>query len=48
MRSVLRAGGGVDFSLSAEQRELTEAAADFAWLELSQDLAKLEDAGDFP
>src|SRR5215471_5257650 len=48
VRSVLRAGGGVDFSLSAEQRELTEAAADFARLELNQDLAKLEDAGDFP
>ena len=38
----------MDFSLSAEQRELTEAAADFARLELNQDLAKLEDAGDFP
>jgi alkylation response protein AidB-like acyl-CoA dehydrogenase len=38
----------VDFSLSAEQRELTEAAAAFARRELNQDLAKLEDAGDFP
>jgi alkylation response protein AidB-like acyl-CoA dehydrogenase len=38
----------VDFSLSAEQRELTEAAADFARRELNQDLAKREDAGEFP
>jgi alkylation response protein AidB-like acyl-CoA dehydrogenase len=38
----------VDFSLSAEQRELTEATADFARRELNQDLAKREDAGDFP
>jgi L-prolyl-PCP dehydrogenase len=38
----------VDFSLSAEQRELTEAAADFARRELNEDLAKLDDAGDFP
>jgi alkylation response protein AidB-like acyl-CoA dehydrogenase len=38
----------VDFSLSAEQRELTETVADFARRELNQDLAKLEDAGDFP
>ena len=41
-------GGGVDFSLSAEQRELTEAAADFARRELNQDLVKREDAGEFP
>jgi hypothetical protein len=32
----------VDFSLSAELRELTEAAGSFARLELSQDLAKRE------
>jgi hypothetical protein len=38
----------VDFSLSAEQRELTEAATDFARRELNQDLAKREDAGEFP
>jgi L-prolyl-PCP dehydrogenase len=38
----------VDFSLSAEQRELTEAAADYARRELNQDLAKREDAGEFP
>jgi alkylation response protein AidB-like acyl-CoA dehydrogenase len=38
----------VDFALSAEQRELTEAAAAFARRELNQDLAKREDAGEFP
>jgi alkylation response protein AidB-like acyl-CoA dehydrogenase len=38
----------VDFSLSDEQRELTEAAADFARRELNRDLAKREDAGEFP
>jgi alkylation response protein AidB-like acyl-CoA dehydrogenase len=38
----------VDFALSAEQRELTEAAADFARRELNQDLVKREDAGEFP
>ena len=38
----------MDFSLSGEQRDLTEAAADFAQRELNHDLAKLEDAGDFP
>jgi alkylation response protein AidB-like acyl-CoA dehydrogenase len=38
----------VDFSLSAEQRELTEAATAFARRELNQDLAKREDAGEFP
>ncbi|HEX9064469.1 MAG TPA: acyl-CoA dehydrogenase family protein [Streptosporangiaceae bacterium] len=38
----------MDFSVSAEQRELTEAATDFARRELNQDLAKLEDAGEFP
>jgi alkylation response protein AidB-like acyl-CoA dehydrogenase len=38
----------VDFSLSAEQRELAEAAAGFARRELNQDLAKREDAGEFP
>jgi alkylation response protein AidB-like acyl-CoA dehydrogenase len=38
----------MDFSLSAEQRELTEAAAAFARRELNQDLAKRDDAGEFP
>jgi alkylation response protein AidB-like acyl-CoA dehydrogenase len=38
----------VDFALNAEQRELTEAAAAFARRELNQDLAKREDAGEFP
>jgi alkylation response protein AidB-like acyl-CoA dehydrogenase len=38
----------VDFSLSAEQRELTEAATAFARRELNQDLAKREEAGEFP
>jgi alkylation response protein AidB-like acyl-CoA dehydrogenase len=38
----------VDFALSAEQRELTEAATAFARRELNQDLAKREDAGEFP
>jgi hypothetical protein len=35
----------VDFALSAEQREPTEAAAAFARRELNQDLVKHEDAG---
>jgi alkylation response protein AidB-like acyl-CoA dehydrogenase len=39
---------GVDFSLSAEQRELKEAAIAFARGELDQDLAKREEAGEFP
>jgi alkylation response protein AidB-like acyl-CoA dehydrogenase len=38
----------VDFSLSAEQRELTEAATEFARRKLNADLAKREDAGEFP
>ncbi len=38
----------MDFSLSAEQRELTEAAAGFARQELNEDLVKREDAGEFP
>jgi len=38
----------VDFSLSPEQRELTEAATEFARRKLNQDLAKREDAGEFP
>ncbi len=38
----------MDFSLSAEQRELTEAAVDFARRELNRDLAQHEDAGEFP
>lgn len=33
----------LEFSLSAEQRELTEAAGDFVRRELSQDLAERED-----
>jgi hypothetical protein len=39
---------GLDLALSAEQRELTEAAAAFAGRELNQDLVKREDAGEFP
>jgi alkylation response protein AidB-like acyl-CoA dehydrogenase len=38
----------VDFSLSAEQRELVDAATAFARQELGHDLAKLEGAGEFP
>lgn len=38
----------MDFALTAEQRELTEAATAFARRELNQDLAKREDAGEFP
>lgn len=38
----------MDFSLTTEQRELTQAAADFARRELNQDLTKREDAGEFP
>jgi alkylation response protein AidB-like acyl-CoA dehydrogenase len=38
----------VDFSLTAEQRELTDAATEFARQELNQDLVKREDAGEFP
>lgn len=38
----------MEFSLSAEQRELKEAAAAFARAKLDQDLAKREDAGEFP
>jgi alkylation response protein AidB-like acyl-CoA dehydrogenase len=38
----------VDFSLTAEQRELMEAATTFARRELNQDLAKRDDAGEFP
>ena len=38
----------MDFSLSAEQRELTQAAADFARQELNEDLVKREDAGQLP
>src|SRR6516164_633694 len=41
-------GDGVDFSLSAEQRELTEEAAAFARRELNQDLLERDDAGEFP
>jgi alkylation response protein AidB-like acyl-CoA dehydrogenase len=38
----------MDFSLSAEQRELKEAAIAFARRELDEDLAKREEAGEFP
>jgi alkylation response protein AidB-like acyl-CoA dehydrogenase len=38
----------MDFSLSAEQRELKEAAVAFARAKLNQDLAKREEAGEFP
>jgi len=38
----------VDFSLSAEQRELMEAAAAFARAELGHDVTKLDEAGEFP
>jgi alkylation response protein AidB-like acyl-CoA dehydrogenase len=38
----------VDFALSADQRELTDAAVDFARLELNEDLVKRDDAGEFP
>jgi alkylation response protein AidB-like acyl-CoA dehydrogenase len=38
----------VDFSLSTEQRELVDAATAFARQELNHDVAKLEDAGEFP
>ena len=37
----------MDFSLSADQRELVEAATAFARRELNEDLAKREDAGEF-
>ena len=42
-----RWGFGLDFSLSAEQRELREAAAEFARRELDRDLARREAAGEF-
>ena len=38
----------MDFSLSAEQAELTAAATEFARQELNHDVAKLEDSGEFP
>ena len=38
----------MDFSLTAEQSELTDEAADFARRELNQDLVKRDDAGEFP
>jgi alkylation response protein AidB-like acyl-CoA dehydrogenase len=38
----------MDFALSDEQCELTEAALAFARRELNDDLAKREDAGEFP
>jgi alkylation response protein AidB-like acyl-CoA dehydrogenase len=39
--------GTLDFSLSAEQQELKEAAAAFARRELDKDLAERDDAGEF-
>jgi len=38
----------MEFSLSAEQRELKKAAADFARAKLNEDLAKRSESGDFP
>jgi alkylation response protein AidB-like acyl-CoA dehydrogenase len=38
----------LDFSLSSEQQELKAAAVDFARRELDQDLARREEAGEFP
>lgn len=38
----------MDFSLTADQRELTEAATAFARQELNEDLLKREEAGEFP
>jgi len=38
----------MDFSLSTDQHELMAAATDFAQRELNQDLAKRDDAGEFP
>jgi len=38
----------MEFSLSAEQRELKEAAVAFARAKLDHDLAKREEAGEFP
>ena len=38
----------MDFSLSADQRELMEAATTFARRELNQELAKRDDTGEFP
>jgi alkylation response protein AidB-like acyl-CoA dehydrogenase len=38
----------MEFSLSAEQRELKQAAAAFASAKLNQDLAKREEEGEFP
>jgi L-prolyl-PCP dehydrogenase len=38
----------MDFSLSAEQRELKQAAAGFARAKLNHDLAKYEASGEFP
>jgi alkylation response protein AidB-like acyl-CoA dehydrogenase len=38
----------MEFSLSAEQRELKQAAAAFARAKLNEDLAKREESGEFP
>jgi len=40
-------GDGLEFSLSAEQRDLKEAVAAFARAKLNQDLAKREEEGQF-
>jgi len=38
----------MEFSLSAEQRELKDATAAFARAKLNEDLAKREESGEFP
>jgi alkylation response protein AidB-like acyl-CoA dehydrogenase len=38
----------MEFSLSAEQRELKEAAVAFARAKLGRDLAEREESGEFP
>jgi alkylation response protein AidB-like acyl-CoA dehydrogenase len=43
-----QAGGRLEFSLSAEQHELKEAAAVFARANLDHDLTNHEEAGEFP
>jgi alkylation response protein AidB-like acyl-CoA dehydrogenase len=44
----LRVGDVMEFSLSAEQRDLKEAAAAFARAKLNEDVAKGEESGEFP
>ena len=46
-RSAGGQGDRMEFSLSAEQRELKEAAIEFARRELDQDLAKRDEEGEF-